>query len=185
MKQANLKLPAKLFACGVFKSKTKQTPGVILIAKTKDGQEYPWKGWLSSAAKENTIKKLIELGFTGSRVTDLGTQDFLQCFPNPPILDIEIEDNGYHSEKTGQWVSIMEVKWLNLYGQAPKFGDQPIPKERVLQEFQGMDFGAEIMQLRGQHGNAQNGGVTPPVNQAGGYQQQANQGQFTADDIPF
>lgn len=182
MKEPNRQFKAKLYACGLHKSKTKGTPAVILVAKTKDGAEFKWTGWLSQNAKENTIKKLIELGFAGRTIIDL--TDFGLSWPEPPLLDIEIEDDGYTKDGSTEWTSKWVIKWINLIGKGGGTGVQILDKQTAIQEFAGMNFGSEIMQIR----QGMSGAGADYNNKDLGYNNQNQQDPanlFTADDIPF
>lgn len=163
--------------CGESSEKKTKFAGIEFT--TESNETIFWTGYMtetefskadgsvSTPAKE-TLKTLIEIGFIGSKISDLSSDDTEKIFN-------EIEDDIYivveHEEyvkKDGEIGTMPKVKYVNIGAGGP----QRFTKEQAVKSFAGTNFDAELMKLRKS--------IKPKVKQEPEATSEADD-----DDVPF
>jgi len=117
-----------------------------------------WKGWLEGGATEYTMETLCKLGFKGRSAADLNTDAALV---KGTEVELVVED------KTWEGKVYDEVKFVNL----PYSRKELDPSE--VKTLQGIDLRAYV------------GDFSKKNPETPAHTQQAQENNFTADDIPF
>ena len=84
----------------------KNTPLIEVFFQVEDGHVIPWSGWLSEKVSDKdglssiqrTLKKLVELGFTGSDLSELEVKNFNTSKEWDLVVDFKKDKNGMQTK---------------------------------------------------------------------------------------